>query len=325
MTSKENLLRVTHRNEPEWVPNGLEDTITIDLPYVYRPDNKADYDAFGVLWSCEESTHGGAYPAHNGNKIKDIEKWEEQIAIPDIDSMDWDSIRKKVMEIDRDKYVLHGFALFGLFERSYLLLGMENALVYYLTEPEHMKNLLSVIADFMIKMINRFNDIAHFDIMTYGDDWGTQNNLFMPVKTWREIIKPEAKRIYDCIKEKDIILCQHSCGKIESIFGEMVDMGLDLLNPCQPCNDLANMKKVYGDRVSFFGGLDSQFVLDKKGVTTEEVRIEVRKRIDEMAAGGGYIAAPSHSVPYEKDVIDAMNDEISKYGRNFYGCKKSSK
>lgn len=75
------------------------------------------------------------------------------------------------------------------------------------------------------------------------------------------------------------------------------------------------MKKRFAGRIAFCGGIDSQFVLDRPGVTVAEVRAEVRRRIDEMAAGGGYIAGPSHGVPYTPEIIAAMNDEIESYGK----------
>jgi uroporphyrinogen decarboxylase len=112
-----------------------------------------------------------------------------------------------------------------------------------------------------------------------------------------------------------MIANQHSCGRIEEVFADMVEIGADMWNPCQPCNDLAMLKTTYGHRMTFMGGIDSQFVLDRPGITPDGVRAEVRKRIDEMAAGGGYIAGPSHGVPYDQDLIDAMNDEIARYGR----------
>jgi len=100
---------------------------------------------------------------------------------------------------------------------------------------------------------------------------------------------------------------------------------VDIWSPCQPCNDLASLKRQYGDRVTFCGGIDSQFVLGRLGVTGEEVRREVRRRIDEMAAGGGYIASPSHpDAAYRPEVMDAMSEEIATYGRAFYADQRVS-
>lgn len=115
-----------------------------------------------------------------------------------------------------------------------------------------------------------------------------------------------------------MLVNQHSCGKIEAIFGDLVELGMDIWNFCQPCNDLAALKRAYGDRVTFQGAIDSQHVLDRPGVTPDEVRAEVRRRIDQLAGGGGYIAEPSHGVPYDRDVMQAMRDEIESYGRRIY-------
>jgi uroporphyrinogen-III decarboxylase len=284
---------------------------------IERPD-RADRDAFGVLWAYEEGAEGGTFPAHDGHTITDLAQWRQQITTPDVDAMDWAGLAKTAAGIDRDKSLALGFVEMGLFERSYLLLGMEEALMAYMTQPELMCDLLAALADYKIRLIERFHEVARLDIIWYGDDWGNQRSLFVPPATWRRVIRPHTQRIYDCAKGMGILIDQHSCGKIDEIFGDLVEMGATCWNPCQPCNDLAGLKSKYGGRIAFSGGIDSQFVLHRPGVTPADVRAEVRKRIDEMAAGGGYIATPSHSVPYNKAIVEAMEDEIRTYGRACY-------
>jgi uroporphyrinogen decarboxylase len=207
----------------------------------------------------------------------------------------------------------------GIFERSYLLLGMENALMAYYTNPDEMYALASAIADYKIAFLNRFIDVIRPDVIWYGDDWGMQSNLFLSPEVWRAIIRPHTQRIYDCIHSHGVLVKQHSCGKIDSIFGDLYEMGVDQFHPCQPCNDLKRLKKLYGDRVCFCGGIDSQFVLSNPAATPEDVRAEVRRRIDELALpDGGYLAAPSHSVPYDPAKLEAMNETIREYGRKIY-------
>lgn len=317
MTPKENLLRAIRHEGPEWVPNGMEAVVTIGAPVVERP-GRTGPDAFGVRWALEEGAQGGTYPAHGGNPVRDLRAWREQVTMPEVESLDWEAIRKQAEAVDRAERLVCGFVEMGLFERTYLLLGMEEALMAYVTEPDAMTELVAAIADYKIRLIERFDDTADLDMVWYGDDWGTQDNLFVPPDTWRWVLRPHTQRIYDCMKARGIIVNQHSCGRIESVFGDMVEMGAAIWNPCQPCNDLAALKKAFAGRICFCGGIDSQFVLDKPGVTPAEVRAEVRKRMDQMAAGGGYIAGPSHGVPYKKELIDAMNDEIAVYGRAFY-------
>ncbi len=317
LTPKENLLRVIRHDQPEWVPTAVEGLAWIGPPVVERC-RAAGRDAFGVHWSYEARAEGGTFPTSGGHTITDLARWKEQITIPDIDAMAWDTIATYADQIDRDQHLLCGFIELGLFERSYLLLGMSEALMGYVADPELMYDLLGALADYKIRLIERLDDVANLDMVWYGDDWGTQDRLFMRPEVWRRIIQPWTQRLYDALKRRNILVNQHSCGKIEAIFGDMVEMGADIWNPCQPCNDLAALKKQYGGRIAFSGGIDSQFVLNRPGATPEEVRTEVRRRIDEMAAGGGYIAAPSHTVPSDPALIDAMNDEIASYGRLCY-------
>jgi uroporphyrinogen-III decarboxylase len=280
-----------------------------------------------VLWDYNAHAEGGTFPAHGAHPITDLNRWREQISFPDVDAMDWHRITRgwrreepaNLDAIDRERYLVCGISEMGLFERSYLFLGMENALVAYLTEPDLMAELLGAIADFKIASLIRFHEMADLDMVWYGDDWGTQRDLFLRPELWRRIVKPHTQRIYACLAERGIIVCQHSCGKIEPIFGDMVDMGADMWNPCQPCNDLAALKRRYAGRITFYGGIDSQFVLARPDVTPADVRAEVRARIDELAYDGGFIAAPSHSVPYDPEILHAMDDEIATYGRAYYG------
>jgi hypothetical protein len=322
LTPKENLLRAIRRDHPEWVPDGLEATVTIASPVVERPA-AAGLDDFGVHWSYEVGAEGGTYPTPGGHTINDICRWRDQVQIPDVSALDWSDVHAQAQAVDREACLVMGFVEMGLFERSYLLLGMEAALVAYVAETDEMAHMLGAIADFKVEVIAALHEHAQLDILWYGDDWGTQSNLFLPPAIWRQTIKPHTQRIVDRIRALGIVVNQHSCGKIESIVGDMVEMGADMWNPCQPCNDLAQLKREHGDRLAFCGGIDSQFVLGRPGVTAQEVRAEVRRRIKDMSAGGGYIAAPSHSVPYDPALVDAMHDEIATFGREVYRISKT--
>jgi hypothetical protein len=323
MNAKENLLRAIRHDNPEWIPNGMETQIYLIPSIIERPPKEGP-DAWGVIYAYEPRAEGGTYPLAGGFPIKDFENWREEIKVPSVKDADWTKFAFTWEEephyvdlesIDRSEHIVTAASGFGLFERSWLLLGMENAFVYYMTEPDEMKAMVKVIADYKIEKIRKMSEVIKPDIIWYGDDWGNQRQTFLPPRIWRDIIMPETKRIYDCIHELGIIINQHSCGHIQDIFGDMVEMGVDIWNPCQPCNDLKELKKKYGSKITFCGGLDSQFVLNRPGATPEETRAEVRKKIDMLREGGGYIAAPSHDVPYAKEIVDAMNDEISKYGR----------
>ncbi len=317
MKARENILRAIRHDRPRWVPNGMEAVVMIGSPVVERPTH-AGRDAFGVRWELEGGAQGGTFPARGGHTVTDLAAWRRQVRLPDLDRLDWTAVRSQAAAVDREERLVCGFVEMGLFERAYLLLGMEAALVASVEEPDLMLELVSAVADYKVRLVERFHEAARLDMLWYGDDWGTQESLFLPPAAWRRIIRPGTQRIYAALKSRGILVNQHSCGRIASVFADMVEMGADIWNPCQPCNDLAALKKQYGGRICFCGGIDSQFVLDKPGVTPAEIRAEVRRRIDQLAGGGGYIAAPSHTVPYKQELVDAMNDEIADYGKAFY-------
>ena len=318
MTQKENYIRALKRLGPEWVPYADEAVVTVRPPVCERP-SAAGPDAFGCLWELEEKAEGGTYPASHDYVITDLQQWKTLLKVPDVEACDWSRARAEAEKIDRDRYLVGGFIEMGIFERIWLLMGMEEALMAYYTDEDTLFELAGAIADYKIGFLEKYQREVGMDILWYGDDWGTQNNLFISPEKWRRIIKPHTRRIYDCAKSLGIMINQHSCGKIEAILPDIIEMGAVSWNPCQPCNDLAAMKKQYGGGICFIGGVDSQFVLDNHDTTPEDVVREVKRRIDEMALPhGGYIVGPSHSVPYDPEKLEAMQTTIREYGREIY-------
>jgi len=224
-------------------------------------------------------------------------------------------VREQLAGIDRRETLVAGYVEMGLFERSCLLLGMSEALMAYATEPDSMSELLAAIAEYKVRLIERFDEVADLDIMWYGDDWGMQEGLFMQPETWRETVKPHTQRIYDCLKGRGILINQHSCGKIEAVFDDIVEMGADMVDPCQPCNDLAALKRQYAGQICFYGAIDSQFVLDRPGATAEEVRAEVRTRIEQLGREGEYICHPDQAMPFPEENRQALQETVQEYGR----------
>lgn len=326
MDIKENYFRALKCQNPEWVPRVCEAVRMIQPPICEHPTT-AGKDSFGCEWSIvDEGGQSCTYPAGRNFVITDITKWREQLVIPDVNAFDWTKAREQAQRINREKYFVAGVIEMGIFERIYLLMGMEEALMAYYTDEEEVEALASAIADYKIAFIKKYHEELGIEYLWYGDDWGTQTNLFISPEKWRRVIKPHTKRIYDCAKSLGIIIDQHSCGKIESVVGDIVEMGADCWDPCQPCNDLKALKEQYGDRFCFVGGVDSQFVLGSETSTVEDVIAEVKKRIDEMALpNGGYIVGPSHAVPYDPDKRHAMDQTIKKYGLEIYQRKTDAK
>ena len=128
------------------------------------------------------------------------------------------------------------------------------------------------------------------------------------------MIREGERQEYDLIHRMNKDVFVHSCGKIDPIIPELSDMGLDALNPIQPeCMDIGELKRLYGDRLSFYGGISTQQTLPNG--TPDEVRRETRRVIELMSGNGGYITGPSQEimpdVPYEN--LIALIDTAKEY------------
>ena len=132
------------------------------------------------------------------------------------------------------------------------------------------------------------------------------------------MIKPRQRKLYQFIKSKaDVKLCYHSCGSVIPFIEDLVEMGVDILTPIQVSAanmDTKRLKNDFGDRISFLGGVDTQRVMPFG--TVDEVRDEVKKRIEDLAPNGGYILGAVHNIQPEvpPENIFAMFDAARKYG-----------
>lgn len=182
---------------------------------------------------------------------------------------------------------------FSLYERAWTLRGMENLMLDFLEHPEFVHALLDAIADYNIAQIRR---ALTFDIdaVYFGDDWGQQHGLQMGYPLWREFIHPRLKRMYGVVRAAGRRVMIHSCGDVDELFDDLVDIGLNCFNPFQPeVMDVMALMPRYHGRLAFHGGLSTQKTLPYG--TEEDVRAESR-RLLERGRNGGYIFAPAHAV-----------------------------
>jgi uroporphyrinogen decarboxylase len=184
---------------------------------------------------------------------------------------------------------------FSLFERAWTLAGMENVLMAMAADKDFANTLLDRILDFNLTIIENVCS-RNIDIFRFGDDWGHQRGLLMGPVLWREFIKPRFKKMCRLVKSKGKFVMLHCCGKVDEIFGELIECGLDIFNPFQPeVIDVFEAKKTYGNKMSFYGGISIQRTLPFG--TPVQVREEVKKLIDIVGKNGGYIASGSHDIP----------------------------
>jgi uroporphyrinogen decarboxylase len=197
---------------------------------------------------------------------------------------------------------------FALFERAWTLAGMENILMAMVADKKFAHTLLDRILEFNLAIIE--NACAHgVDIFRFGDDWGHQRGVLMGPDLWREFIKPRFRQMCQLVKSKGKLgsstqksalggpfTMLHCCGKVDELFPDMIECGLDVFNPFQPeVMSVYKMKQRYGDRLTFYGGISIQRSLPFG--TVQQVKDEVRRLLDVVGANGGYIASPSHDIP----------------------------
>jgi uroporphyrinogen decarboxylase len=199
------------------------------------------------------------------------------------------------------------------FEMYWRLRGMENAMMDFLDEPELASEMMKRCADFAIALGEAVCERFPLDWLWTGDDVASQTAMMMSPRAWRESIAPELQRVFEVGKRHGLWIAYHCCGALRPIIGDLVEMGLDVLNPIQsncPGMNAVELKKEFGDRLAFMGGLDTQNLLPN--ASAAEVRRETRYLLEKMTGGGGgYILAASHTIPPEtpEENIFALYDE----------------
>jgi uroporphyrinogen decarboxylase len=209
-----------------------------------------------------------------------------------------------------------------IFEQACLMRGLDTLLMDMAADPDFftafLHKLKSIAISYMHAILGEVG--PYVDVLVTGDDLGMTASPMMSPASYRRLIKAHHAEFLGEIKKKTTgKIFFHSCGNIYSLLGDLADAGVDLINPVQvsagEMSDTARLKREFGDRLSFCGGIDTQKVMPHG--TPEDVREEVRRRIRDLAPNGGYVAAAVHclqpDVPPEN--IVAMCEEVKKAGK----------
>lgn len=156
------------------------------------------------------------------------------------------------------------------------------------------------------------------DVISVSDDVAMHDRLFISPEAYRKIFKPRHARLMEAITSRsDAPVMWHTCGSVVDVLEDLIEMGVDSLNPVQTSAknmEPERLKREFGDRMSFWGGIDTMRVLNYG--TPEDVRREVKHKIEALAPGGGYILNPIHNVQPDVPVENllAMIDAALEYG-----------
>lgn len=188
-----------------------------------------------------------------------------------------------------------------LFELVCRIRGMEKATMDLAAAPALARAMLDAAGEFSVRLAEQACDRFAIDWLWTGDDVGGQQNLIMSPQCWRDMVKPHLARIFDVGKSRGLWVAYHSCGSLRPIIPDLIEIGLDVLNPVQ-CNcpgmDPLELKSEYGPALSFMGGVDTQDLLPN-GSADEVYRATLRLVEGMTGGGGGYILAASHAAPPE--------------------------
>jgi uroporphyrinogen decarboxylase len=203
-----------------------------------------------------------------------------------------------------------------VFEKSWRVRGFDTFLVDMLANQELAEYLLSEVARRTAHIAARCAR-AGVDVIQFGDDVGAEHAMLMRPALWRKLLKPRLAEVIAAAKtaNPEVIAFYHSDGHIRPIIAELIEVGVDVLNPIQPESvDVAELKRSFGSQLSFWGGIGVQSVLPFG--TPEEVRDAVRSLIAQAGEGGGLVVSPSHLVEHDVPAanIIAFVDTMREFG-----------
>jgi uroporphyrinogen decarboxylase len=209
----------------------------------------------------------------------------------------------------------------GLFESAWVLLrGPEQFFTDLYFNQEFVLALMEKLADLHTRFYKKYLEKVgqYIDIIWVSDDLGTETGPLISPEHFRDFIKPYQKRLWKSIKQNTkAYLCLHTCGNVYRFIPDLIEMGVDILNPVQVSAkemDTKRLKKEFGDRITFWGGIDTQRIMPFG--TPDDVEREVKERIADLAPGGGYVLTAVHNIQpgVKPENICRMYEAALKYG-----------
>ncbi len=260
-----------------------------------------EVDEWGVWWRAGDFHHF----AHVESPLRGIEDFArvQQYPWPDLDqAYRFDHLTRQVEALHAQGLAVAAYAG-SVFEQAWYIRGLEDLMRDMIAAPEVAHFFFERTAAYQQFVAGQFSR-AGVDIIITGDDIAGQRGMLMKLETWRKFLKPRLAATVRTVKAANpkTQFFYHSDGNVEAAIPDLIEAGIDILNPVQPeCMDPAAIKRRYGDQLSFWGTVGVQRTMPFG--TPDDVRAEVRARIREVGRGGGLILAPTHvlgpEVPWE--------------------------
>lgn len=274
----------------------IKTTVGMENSY-YLYDTPEYTCPFGVRWR-NVSNETGAYTEIIGGALTDDEDGSKLAAyqVPDPNDPAWyRPVKAAVEKYGKEKFII-GSCQCSIFETAWYLHGLEDTMLDMAANEDYAQELFEKVMQFPLNAGLNMIDCG-VDMVWLGDDIADQRNLMMSLPMWRKYFKDRYATMFAAFKKKnkDIVLAYHSCGNCQGILDDMIEIGLDVLNPIQPlAMDPYDIKRRYGDKLTLFGAVDVQHLLPYG--TSDEVMNTVREYKKVLGEGGGYILSPAHHI-----------------------------
>ena len=266
-------------------------------------------------------------PLRDAVDVKEI----DELPLPDfLEDYRWEGVAEEIEAIKKNgKIAFTGIyggndtgknknivpAFMDIFESSWYLRGLDNMLMDFYVNEEFAIKLLDKVTQLKIELAKKWTE-AGIDIIVTADDVGTQKGMMMSPDIYRKLIKPRLKKVIDSAKSvnKDVLIFYHSDGNIEEIIPDLIEVGVEILNPIQPeCMDPKKIISQYIDKISFWGTLGTQTTLPFGSANdVKDFCIEMLGHVNQT---GGLLLAPTHLVEPEVPLenIEAFVDVMKNY------------
>jgi uroporphyrinogen decarboxylase len=264
----------------------------------YYQSGESYADEWGISWRSQPYTtpFGVGYYTEMVNHPLADERVLAAYRAPDPNRPELYEEAARVLEKYKSEYYIVGVSVTTIFETAWALRGYDQMLVDFVTDPDLSDAILDIPYQYHLTAAKKLVEMG-VDMIWMGDDVGMQTGMLISPRVWRRFFKSRMASFIGALKtiNPQVKVAYHSDGDIRAIIPDLIEVGLDVLNPIQPaCMDPALLKQQFGDKLSFWGSIDEQFTLPFG--TPENVKNEVITRLNTIGKSGGLILGPTHHV-----------------------------
>lgn len=277
-------------------------------PCDYRPSDASRWtDNWNITWR-KESPDPVMMPFPIAHPLDANLEDLDRIAWPDADDPQlFADLKHRQADPDLLLVASHPFSIY---ERAWLLVGMQPLLTAMVDRPRRVEELFERIGRFEAGIARHYVALGA-EAAWISDDYGMNSAMMFSPEMWRQFVKPRLKRVVDIYHDAGALVILHSCGNITPLVDEFLDVGINVLDPLQPnCNRLAEVRRKTAGRICLSGGVEASRMLCGDVVTTT---LQTHERVAQLGQNGGYIVGPDDEWDYPPSTHEAMLKAVDVY------------